>query len=119
MRILLCFIFLTCFSSCEKETESPKFKATDIVEIGGTFLNDDGSPVADTNIHLQNLRRYGYIDILSSTILSDYIKFMINLAFWPFQIYSNPVQEKKEKADYFIDEIKTNSQGEFLFNGGI
>ncbi|SMF32110.1 hypothetical protein [Pseudobacteriovorax antillogorgiicola] len=112
-------LFCICLiGSCEStsESESPQFDPSDIVEISGTYLNDDGSPAARTYIHLQNLNTYGYYDPLYTSVADFLLKFFQRVAFWPFPFYSWGDNDRdKTSPGYFLDEIRTNDVGQFNF----
>ena len=112
-RILILTLILTL--SCSKSSNSPEFDDTDIVEISGRFLNADNSAVANEYIFLTNYRYFAYYDPNEILIGIEYINW-ISYAFFgfPFVLFGESKNEYNP-ADYFSQEIVTDSDGYFSF----
>lgn len=122
MKVLLCtLLIMTACSS--KPSKSPLFDDNEIVEISGTMLEDDGTPLAAKHIELSNLRRFGYIDYTEAAIDSarkafSALFFTIAWPFFPFYRNDPGVTDPEdyyERPNYYTDSVKTNSEGKFSF----
>ncbi|MFW7380674.1 MAG: hypothetical protein ACOH5I_17810 [Oligoflexus sp.] len=109
----ICFASCLLFIACDKPSKSPPFNDSDVVEVSGIFLLENGEPLMNTPIHFRNFRYFAYYD--QTIPFTQFFNFLMRLAFPFFPIYDNSSEPVKHKAGYFFDQVKTNEYGEFRF----